>query len=473
MFPRHSSLVLCVTILNFWSAISHAQDAAATPQKPVSYYRAVRPILQRYCSGCHFAGKREGELSVTSVAELAKGGVAGSAFSAGKPDESVIIGYISGADPEMPLNGDPLKPEQVETIRQWIAQGAVDDTPPSLEKPVSPENPPVYSTPPVVTAIDYSPDGRRLAVSGYHEVQIHTLDNSAPVQRLIGRAQRIESLAFSPDGQLLAVAGGTPALFGELQLWNLAESRLLHSVTLGTDSLFGVSFNSDGSLVAFGGADNRVRVVNVASGEVKMRMDAHSDWVLGTTFSLKNDHVISVSRDRSMKLTIVENGQFVDNITSITPGALKGGLADVQRMPTTEEVLAGGADGEPRLYRIFRERARQIGDDFNLIRSYPRLEGRITDIDVAPSGARFIAGASTAVAGSARLYTTADPAKVMDLQGLTTPVFAVGIRADEKQAAVAGFDGTIRLYNADTGALEKSFPAAVSAAPATTAAVSP
>ena len=180
MFPRHSSLVLCVTILNFWSAISHAQDAAATPQKPVSYYRAERHILQRSCSGCHFAGKREGELSVTSVAELAKGGVAGSAFSAGKPDESVIIGYISGVDPEMPLNGDPLKPEQVETIRQWIAQGAVDDTPPSLEKPVSPENPPVYSTPPVVTAIDYSPDGRRLAVSGYHEVQIHTLDNRLP-----------------------------------------------------------------------------------------------------------------------------------------------------------------------------------------------------------------------------------------------------------------------------------------------------
>jgi WD40 repeat protein len=477
MLPRLPlpALYAAVTaVLCLLPATSHGQEATATASKPVSYYRSVRPILQRYCSGCHFAGKREGELSVTSVAELAKGGVAGTAFSVGKPDESVIIRYISGDDPEMPVNGDPLKPEQVETIRQWIAQGATDDTPASLEKPVSPDNPPVYSTPPVVTAIDYSPDGRRLAVSGYHEVQIHTLDNSAPVQRLIGRAQRIESLAFSPDGKLLAVAGGTPALFGELQLWNLPESRLMHAVTLGTDSLFGVSFNTDGSLVAFGGADNRVRVVDVASGEVRMRMDAHADWVLGTTFSLKNDHVISVSRDRSMKLTIVENGQFVDNITSITPGALKGGLADVQRMPTAEEVLAGGADGEPRLYRIFRERARQIGDDFNLIRAYPRLEGRITDVDVSPTGARFIAGASTAVAGSARLYTTADPAKIVDLQGLTSPVFAVSIRGDEKQAAVAGFDGTVRLYNADTGALETSFPAAaLSAPPATTAALAP
>ncbi len=52
-----------------------------------------------------------------------------------------------------------------------------------------------------------------------------------------------------------------------------------------------------------------------------MRFDAHSDYVLGTTFSLKQDHLITVSRDMSMKLVIVENGQFVDNITSITPGA--------------------------------------------------------------------------------------------------------------------------------------------------------
>ena len=140
-------------------------------------------------------------------------------------------------------------------------------------------------------------------------------------------------------------------------------------------------------------------------------------------------------------------------------------------MPNAEEVLAGGADGEPRLYRIFRERARQIGDDFNLIRAYPKLEGRVTDIDLSPSGARFVAGASTAVGGSARLYTTADAAKVVDLQGLTSPVFAVSIRPDEKQAAVSGFDGVVKLFNAENGQLETSFPAAaITAPPAVTAA---
>jgi len=428
-------------------------------EKKVSYYRSVRPILQRRCSGCHFDGKREGGLSVLAVTELLKGGDAGASVAAGKPDDSPLIQRVSGEKPDMPLNADPLTSEQIETLRTWIAQGAVDDTPADVGQAIDATHPPVYRTAPLVASIDYSPDGKRLAVAGYHEVLIHTLDGTAPVQRLIGRAQRVESLSFSPDGQILAVAAGTPSLFGELQLWNVGESKLVHAVTLSHDAMFGVSFNADGTLVGFGGADNRVRVVKVETGEVTMRMDAHSDWVHGTTFSLKNDHVISVSRDRSMKLTIVANGQFVDNITSITPGALKGGLVDVQRHPTQEQVLAVGSDGEPRLYKIFREQARQIGDDFNLVRAYQKLPGRLTDLDFSPSGSRFVVGASTATSGSARVYMTDDPAKVVDLQGLASPVFAVSFRPDEKQVAVAGFDGVIRLFNAESGAIEASFPA--------------
>ncbi|MCA9061550.1 MAG: hypothetical protein KDA96_00745 [Planctomycetaceae bacterium] len=465
-FPGSLILVVCLAVASLNPSFADEQPSD-TEQDPVSYYRNVRPILQRQCSGCHFNGKQEGGLSVVSVDALSKGGESGSSVIAGKPDDSLLIEVLTGDDPRMPVNADPLPAEEIETLRRWIAEGAKDDTPEGLQREYSAENPPVYSAPPVVTSLDYSPDGQLLAVTGYHEVLIHTLDGSKPVRRLIGRSPRLESLSFSPDGQLLAVAGGAPSLFGELQIWNVAEGKLLQSITMSWDTLFGVSFNAEGTLVAFGGADNRLRIASVESGEIVMRMDAHSDWVLGTIFSLKNDHVISVSRDRSMKLTIVENGQFVDNITSITPGALKGGLSDVVRHPTREEVLSVGADGAPRLYRIFREKARQIGDDFNLLRSFPAMPGRLCDVDITPSGNRFVVGASDALTGSARVYTTDDAAKIVDLQGITSPIFAVSFRQDEKQVAVGGFDGTVRLFNPDTGALEAEFAAAPLSGPST------
>ncbi len=62
-------------------------------------------------------------------------------------------------------------------------------------------------------------------------------------------------------------------------------------------------------------------------------MGSHSDWALDTVFSADGSHLISVGRDMTAKLTEVATQRFVDNITSITPGALKGGLGAVARHP--------------------------------------------------------------------------------------------------------------------------------------------
>lgn len=434
-------------------------EEPATPEetKPVSFYRQVRPILQRHCSGCHQPAKKGGQLQLTSYADFKKGGENGESFTPGKPDESLILDYISGEKPLMPLNAEPLKKDEVELISRWIKEGAKDDTPAGLKEVVSAENPPTYARPPVITALAYSPDSQQLAVSGFQEILLHKADGSERVARLVGRSLRIESLAYSPDGKLLGAVGGTPALFGEAQVWNTADHTLALSMTLAPDTLFGASFNDAGTQLAFGGADNRARVIDVKEGKQIMRFDAHADWVFGTTFSLKNDHLITVSRDMSMKLVIVENAQFVDNITSITPGALKGGLVDVERHPSKEEVLTGGADGEPKLYKIFRTQARKIGDDFNRIRGYAKLPGRIFDLKFNKDGSQFLVGASTATGGSARIYETDTGKLLHELPEINSPIFAVAFRPDGQQVAIGGFDGQVRLYDAKTGKLLKAF----------------
>jgi WD40 repeat protein len=432
-------------------------DEAKSEPKPVSYYRQVRPILQRHCSGCHQPAKQGGKLQLISFELFQKGGENGASFKAGKPDESLIVQYISGEKPEMPLNADPLSKTQVETIRNWIAQGATDDTPAAARDDVSTTKPPVYTSAPVITALSYSKDSSLLAVSGYHEVLLHKADGSEAVGRLVGRSPRINSIRFSPDGTKLAVAGGAPALFGEIQFWDVAKKELIRSDTMGVDTLYGASFNDDGTLLSFGTFDNRVRAIQVADGKQVMAMDAHSDLVYGTTFSLKNDHVISVSRDMSMKLTELKTSQFIDNITSITPGALKGGLIAVQRHPKEEQVLIGGADGEPKLYKIFRTQARQIGDDFNRLRGYAKMPGRIVSLEFNADGSRFVVGSSNATNGAARIYKTDTDAPQFELKGHNAGVFAVAFRPDGKQVATGGLDGVVRIFDADTGALVKEF----------------
>jgi WD40 repeat protein/mono/diheme cytochrome c family protein len=453
-------LVIGLAVLGFGS-LAFAADAPPEPPAKVSYFREIRTIFQDRCQGCHQPAKKGGNFLMTSVADMQKGGDSGEpAFKAGKPFESFLMTQVMALDgkrPTMPKDGEPLHKLQLDLIAKWISEGAVDDTPPSTQAKVDMDHPPIYAGAPVVTSLDYSPDNTLLAVSGYHEVLIHKADGSGLVSRLVGLSERIESAVFSPDGKLLAVTGGSPGRFGEVQIWDVAAKQLKLSVLVTFDTVYGASWSSDGKKVAFGCADNTVRAIDAATGKQVLYQGAHSDWVLDTIFSTDDSHLISVSRDRSTKLTEVATERFVDNITSITPGALKGGLITVDRHPKKDQILIGGADGVPKIYQTYRTQDRKIGDDFNLIRSFGGLPGRIFDAAYNGDGTRIVVGSSNDGTGEVRVYNEADGKLISTFAEQKTAVYAVAYRNDGKQVAVGGFDGTVRLFDPETGKLIKEF----------------
>ena len=147
----------------------------------------------------------------------------------GKPDLSHLVDQITPEDgeAEMPKGKPPLSEAEQEVIADWIAQGASATTPRPTPRPeYDQDHPPVYRRPPVLGAIDFSPDGGLLAVGGFHEVLLWKADGSGLVARLVGLSERIESVRFSPDGTRLAVTGGLPGRMGEVQVWDVAKKKL-------------------------------------------------------------------------------------------------------------------------------------------------------------------------------------------------------------------------------------------------------
>src|SRR5262249_60888596 len=115
------------------------------------------------------------------------------AVPAKRPESLLVklLGEVQGRA-RMPKGKAPLPEPQIKIITDWVAQGAVDDTPQSAKAPlVGAQPPPVYELLPVLTAVGYSPDGQLLAVSGYHEVLLHKGDGSGLVARLVGLSERI------------------------------------------------------------------------------------------------------------------------------------------------------------------------------------------------------------------------------------------------------------------------------------------
>lgn len=472
------------------AADARAADPPKAADGKVSYYKDVRPVFAQHCNGCHQPAKPQGGYVMTGHADLLKAGEREKpGVVPGQPAKSYLVDQIALHDgkAEMPKGRDPLSPVQVKLITDWIAQGAADDTPASAKAaPVDADHPPVYAAPPVVTAVAFDPAGEFLAVSGFHEVLLYSAKDYRLVSRLVGLAERVNALAFSPDGRRLAVAGGSPGRFGEIQVWDHAKEKLLVSAPFTFDTLYGVSWSPDGKVLAFGCADNTVRAIDPTSGKQVLFMGTHSDWVLGTVFSQDGKHLASVSRDMSMKLTEVATQRFMDNVTSITPGALKGGLMTVDRRPAEgpkparwlgvplgakvrrmqkiptdapdvppkpyDELLIAGADGIPRLYKMHREVPRVIGDDANKVREYEALPGRVSAVAFNADGKQFAACSSLDGKGEVRAYDTETGKKVV-FEKVTGPAYAVAWRPDGKAVASAGFDGTIWLHDPATGRL--------------------
>ena len=97
-----------------------------------------------------------------------------------KPDESYLVEQITPEDGEalMPPDKPPLAAAEIALIRRWIEQGAQDDTPENARRKYDMDHPPVYTRPPVVSSLDFAPDGSQLAIAGFHEVLLVKADGS-------------------------------------------------------------------------------------------------------------------------------------------------------------------------------------------------------------------------------------------------------------------------------------------------------
>jgi mono/diheme cytochrome c family protein len=420
-------------------------NAAPPPARTISFYKQILPLMHGRCQACHQPASAGGGLILTDFGTLMKGGEHGAVLSGGKPEASPIMEYLTGKRTLMPKGGPALPPAEIELFRRWIAEGASDDTP-SMKDPIDSDHPPVYRQPPVITAMAYAPDGKTIAVSGYRETLLWASDGSMLQGRLVGQAEKILSLVYSPDGKLLVAAGGTPALFGEIQFWDPGTRTLISAPRNSYDTVFGASLSPDAKQVAFGCTDNTVRAISVPDGKQILRFDNHSDWPLSTTFATDGKHLLSAGRDQAIKLILLDGptGSFIDDINTHT--AIIRCLA---REPKMDNVVSGGDDGIPRLYKVYRTEARTMNqEDHNLIRAFPRQSATITAVAFSPDGSLVAVGSEQ---GIVNLYRVADGRQVSSLVGHRGTICAIAFAPDGKEVATGGFDGEVRIYSPETG----------------------
>jgi len=151
----------------------------------------------------------------------------------------------------------------------------------------------------VMGNITFSPDGQFLAVTSDGTLSLWTVDGKL-VTRLGEETAWIGRVEFSLDGNILATTPGTDD--GTIHLWSLNTNSLLYTLKGHTNTVESLSFSPDGQLLVSGSADKTVKIWDVKIGLMLQSLAGHSDEVTSVEFSPDGKLLASGSLDGTIIL---------------------------------------------------------------------------------------------------------------------------------------------------------------------------
>ena len=451
-----AAMLIALRACAFGAESTAAKAAApATPipipvlEKKVDFEAHVLPILKRNCLACHNATDAEGDLVLETPATIMKGGESGAVVVPRKGEESLLLKSSSReSKPYMPpknnkVGAEVLKPDELAVLKAWIDQGATG-TVTAKAKPVQWKQLPPGLHP--ILAVAVTGDGQFAACGRANQIFIYHVPTGQVVARLTdpklaettGRsgyrssAQRdfVQSLAFSPDGRILASGE-----YRMVKLWQREPN--LPQFTLGADPVSSVAASADGKWLATAARDNVIRIWDAASGQPVKELPGHTGAVKSLKFLPDNTKLASGSADKSIRVWDVAAGKlFAQAETGNEISAVAWVLGGKQ-------LASAGGDALIRLWLV----PEQADAALTQAKEIPGHTQAVTCLEAFPAdGKQLLSGSRD---GSVRHWALEQSRQVRQMDH-GAPVLAVAVAPNGKIFASAG-GNSARLWSADKG----------------------
>jgi WD40 repeat protein len=279
---------------------------------------------------------------------------------------------------------------------------------------------PIYS-------LAFSPDGKAVALGGWQQVRLRegTVDKPA----LAGHADAVRAVAWSPNGQLLAAAGGAPGRKGEVKIWK-SDGTLATTITGHNDCIYAAVFSPDGTLLATASYDKLIKLWDPATGNEVRTLKDHIDAIYGLAWSADGKRLVSGAADRSIKVWNPATGERLYTMSEPADAVLTVALS-----PDGNRIAAAGQDKTIRIWRIDDKgptlQATMIAHEDAILRILFTRDGRSL---ISSSADRTL-----------KLFRASDLTELKMLGKQSDWAYGLDLSPDGRRLAIGRMDGSFNL----------------------------
>jgi WD40 repeat protein len=298
----------------------------------------------------------------------------------------------------------------------------------------------------VITSVSFSPDGQTV-LSGNMDgmLLLWSIRNGQKIHALHAHQGGVTSVAFLPDGKK-AITGGND---GKVKLWDLNSGKKLvdfigrGGATERVLPILCVAISPNGKLAAAGGIDEGIKIWEIDSGNLIHTLPGHAGPVKSITFSPDSTTLLSAGGDAT------HNGSFI--VWDVVTGNKVRRVFDdtyikfAAFMPKENRILTGGG----RALKVWNADRGELIYILN-------QEAYVDCVAISPDTKLVVTSGSSGVITA---WDISQGKLIRTLTGHTNSVNSLSFDPTGKTLLSGSADMTIKIWNAFTGNLIRSFPA--------------